>query len=343
MRTVDRLLDTLPLPACVSLDSAAMVATNKRWRRLIGDASGSWIALAHDDDRTDATARWEAMTRHGGSSDFDARVLTREGGYRLQAVRVTPLGGLGLRAWLVVLSDISEADAARGRLAEILGFISHETKGLLTTIHGNARFMADRYDSLTEEQKRRGLTDLLHEAGRMWRMTEGLTALARTEGKEPPRLEPVAVLPIVRDAVHRHTTVHPARSVRLKSPEFLPRVVGVTSYVEEILTNFLDNAEHYSPSPSTPIDVVVDRQSKTVDVRVLDRGVGIDPTQTNRLFAPWERGHATSQATGTGFGLAVCRRLTELQGGEIWARPRDQGGAEFGVRLQRAHVVAVPA
>jgi signal transduction histidine kinase len=69
-------------------------------------------------------------------------------------------------------------------------------------------------------------------------------------------------------------------------------------------------------------------------VRVLDRGPGIDPAEAERLFEVFYRSDRTSRVAGSGIGLFVAHRLVESIGGSIWARPREDGGAEFGFLLQ---------
>ena len=71
-----------------------------------------------------------------------------------------------------------------------------------------------------------------------------------------------------------------------------------------------------------------------VAANVLDRGIGLDEQAGANLFEPFYRGErARSTAGGVGIGLAVCRRIVHLLGGRIWARARDEGGAEFGFAL----------
>ena len=69
-------------------------------------------------------------------------------------------------------------------------------------------------------------------------------------------------------------------------------------------------------------------------VRVLDDGPGFPAEETNRLFELFYRSPGTAgSATGAGIGLFVCARLIDAMGGRIWARPRTEGGAEFGFAL----------
>ena len=95
----------------------------------------------------------------------------------------------------------------------------------------------------------------------------------------------------------------------------------------------LGNAEKYSP-PEGDITVSLDRTDAEIIVRVLDEGSGIDAADLPMVFEPFYRApRAQKESGGLGLGLAVCKRLIELQGGSVWASTREGGGAEFGFSL----------
>ncbi|HLQ48668.1 MAG TPA: ATP-binding protein, partial [Candidatus Dormibacteraeota bacterium] len=92
------------------------------------------------------------------------------------------------------------------------------------------------------------------------------------------------------------------------------------------------------------IEVLVQCEDNEARVIVLDRGIGLGDTDPERLFVAFFRtDEAKRYTSGIGVGLAVCRRMLEVQGGRIWARPRDGGGAEFGFALPLADPTEAPA
>jgi two-component system sensor histidine kinase KdpD len=126
----------------------------------------------------------------------------------------------------------------------------------------------------------------------------------------------------------------PGRRFTLAIPTDLRTVRGDRTYVDQIVRNLLGNAAKYSPADE-PVEVVVDEAEDRVRVRILDRGPGFEAAEAERLFELYYRSPGTlGIAAGAGIGLFVCRRLVETMDGEIWARPRDGGGAEFGFSLR---------
>ena len=99
--------------------------------------------------------------------------------------------------------------------------------------------------------------------------------------------------------------------------------------------------EHWTPKvsaksspPAEPIEVRLRRAGDHVEASVLDRGPGIPEDEVNAIFQPFYRSPITSgKALGLGLGLAVCKRLIEIQGGHIWVAPRKGGGSEFAFAL----------
>lgn len=216
---------------------------------------------------------------------------------------------------------------------EFLSLVSHELMTPLTTIRGNAGILFRTKEAIDPENRALALGDIVTESERLHRIIENLLLLARAEQGEAPAEEPILVVRVVNRIVARHREHHPERPYDITETADPRPVYFAEPLLEQILENFITNAEKYSP-PNKPITVEVERTELEVMIRVLDRGVGIDPAEAAHLFDRFYRSSATkSRAAGLGIGLAVCKRIVESQGGRVWVYPRPGGGSEFGFAL----------
>ncbi len=216
------------------------------------------------------------------------------------------------------------------------GIISHELRTPITAIYGGAKLLANRERHLDEASRQEILEDLEAESDRLYRLVEDLLVLSRSERGDIERAaEPIHVPRILASVVRTEHERWPLARFTVTAPSSISPARGEDTYVGQVLRNLLSNAAKYS-QPDSEINVIVDETSEGIRVRVLDRGVGIDPEEAAKIFELYYRSPETAgNVSGAGIGLYVCRVLVESMGGRIWGQPRPDGGSEFGFTLQR--------
>jgi signal transduction histidine kinase len=114
----------------------------------------------------------------------------------------------------------------------------------------------------------------------------------------------------------------------------LPPVLGDEPALRRVVQNLLANAIKYGADGGS-IRIDARRETNDVLVTVSDRGIGIDPAEHERIFAPFYRAPAVveAQIQGAGLGLSLVKRIVEAHGGSVSVRSAPGAGAAFTVRL----------
>jgi signal transduction histidine kinase len=226
-------------------------------------------------------------------------------------------------------------DDARRFQEAFIGVVSHELRTPITTILAGSRLLRRRLDGASRAAELS--EDIEAEADRLTRIVDDLLVLSRLErrhlttGDEPVHLDHLLARVIRSESIR-----WPEHRIEINASPGSHVVVGDETYVEQVARNLLSNAAKYSPRGSL-VEIAIDEASTgDVRVRVLDEGPGVLPSEVGELFSLFYRSPTTAaSAAGAGIGLFVSRRLVAEMGGAMWARPRPDGGSEFGFSLSR--------
>jgi two-component system sensor histidine kinase KdpD len=109
-----------------------------------------------------------------------------------------------------------------------------------------------------------------------------------------------------------------------------------------MLSNLVENFTKYTP-PETRIVIAARRVANNVVISVEDNGPGFSAGDPERLFEKFERGRSEGNVAGVGLGLAICRAVARLHGGDIRAVRVESGGARFVITLPLAAAQQPPA
>lgn len=230
---------------------------------------------------------------------------------------------------------------------EFISTISHEIQSPLTSIGGFAKAL--REEGLSEEKRLHYLSIIEDESGRLSRLSESLLRLTALESRSlEPRDSGDGSRPFALDAQIRSVVLAAEPQWSAKGIELDLELSPVEAKADEDLlaqvwTNLFHNAVKFS-APGGRISISLNRsggpagEAGLVVARFADEGLGIAPEDLSfvfdRFFKADRSRTRTDPASGNGLGLAIAKKIVELQGGTIRAESRGLGrGSVFTVEL----------
>lgn len=217
---------------------------------------------------------------------------------------------------------------------EFLAMVSHDLRSPLTAIQGYVSLLVG--EGLNADQVDQ-LNVIDHCAEGLLRLLDDLLRFSRLEaGEFKLEIEPFLLPELLCETLDIFRPAAQQKKIDLKieiQPRLPPVVMGDAAQLRRVVSNLVGNALKFTERGEVVVRAHVKTRPApatgwTLYVDVTDTGRGLDPALALRLFQPYVQGADGSRRTdgGVGLGLAICRRLCELMGGDItYERAPHQG------------------
>lgn len=258
--------------------------------------------------------------------------------YSIEA-RATPAGENRL---LILLRDISarkrgeriaQANLERerelsGMKSQFVSVASHEFRTPLAAAVASLELLERHAAKLTEAKRIELLGRIQRSLGRLTAIMDDVLQLSRADsGRVKVNRMTVDLVQFVQDIIHEVSTGDRQQHHFAFAQTGGPGVVPVdTKLLHHIISNLAGNAVRYSPAGTT-VSIRLDLGGAEFALTVADEGIGVPEAERDRIFEPFVRGSNVGQIGGTGLGLNIVKRYTELMGGRIELLPTSRGAA----------------
>jgi two-component system sensor histidine kinase HydH len=260
-------------------------------------------------------------------------------------VPVPPLGHLGTVIYSSILAievfkHRSEHDLlAKMRmkldlLNELAAGIAHELRNPLSSIKGAAVLLSDRSAKLPDEKSAEYQALIAEEIERLEGILTNYQSLVR-----PLKIdkEPICANSVVEKTVRLMRLNADVPAIHLSLAPELPSCESDPQSLKQVFINLIKNA-HEACGSKGALYIATEFISPWIRITFSDTGKGLSPEILPHIFEPF----VSTKANGMGLGLAICRRLIELNGGEIEAQNNSNGGACFTIYLPAGKQTGVP-
>ena len=235
------------------------------------------------------------------------------------------------------------AETERIRSA-LLASISHDLRTPLAVMAGASSTLAEAADKLSSAERQALARSIFEQSREMAERVTKVLQMTRLEtGEIRIDRDWTSIAEVASSALGRMSERLASHRVIVELPNDLPLVRADAALVEQALGNLLENAAKHTPS-GTVVRLCAEQQANDLVISVVDYSGGPSEVDVERIFQKFAHGPIGSTAGGVGLGLAICRAIVRLHGGNAWAECVPAGGMafRFSLPIEQAPTAEVP-
>lgn len=204
---------------------------------------------------------------------------------------------------------------------------SHDLRQPIRKIRMCTEYLAEDYQHCFDEQAREYIGYITKSTDRMYLLIDDLLAYSRI-AKQEQNLVPLELESVVRDTLEDLSISIEEQQATINYQN-LPTVVANPREIAQLFQNLISNSLKFASD--RPLKITIDAVEKEDEwlISVKDNGIGIEPQFSDKIFQMFQRLHGNREYEGTGIGLAICQKVVNSYGGEIWVESQLNEGATF--------------
>jgi len=228
-------------------------------------------------------------------------------------------------------------EVLRERTAELVQFntelqrftyvASHDLQEPARTVSNFCELLERRYGERLDDRGREWVGYAVAGSRRMQKLIADLLEYSRLQGRMN-LFVPTDCAAALEDALDNlRSSIGEMRARITHDP--LPSVMADASQLVQLFQNLIGNAIKFRGEGTPRVHVSAEPREKEWIFSVRDNGIGIEPRHRDQIFEVFRRLHPQGKYSGTGIGLAICKRVVEQHHGRIWVESEPGRGSVF--------------
>ncbi|MFF7939779.1 CHASE3 domain-containing protein [Nocardia gamkensis] len=231
-----------------------------------------------------------------------------------------------------------ELRRSNAELEQFAYVASHDLQEPLRKVASFCQLLEKRYGDKLDERGKQYIDFAVDGAKRMQVLINDLLTFSRV-GRITDRTEPAGLGQSLDKALTNLSAAIDDTDTRIRRPEELPEIIGDPTLLTMLWQNLIANAIKFRrPDHPPEIEITCEPGENGSGwlLSVSDNGIGIAPEFAEKVFVIFQRLHNREEYSGTGIGLAVCKKIVEYHGGRIWIDTDHTAGTRFCFTLRTA-------
>ncbi|MDJ0679599.1 MAG: PAS domain S-box protein [Xenococcaceae cyanobacterium MO_167.B52] len=206
--------------------------------------------------------------------------------------------------------------------------VSHDLQAPLQTISNYVQLLERRYREKLDEKADKYIKYIVGGVKRMGSQIQDLLQYSRV-GREKSTFGETDCKIILQQAISNLQSEIDANNATIVVADNLPALIVDASQLTVLFQNLIGNSIKYRRQIPPHIEIKVQKQEKIWQFSLADNGIGLEAQYQKRIFQIFQRLHTQEEYPGTGIGLAICQKIVERHGGEIWVESQPGHGSVF--------------
>jgi len=228
---------------------------------------------------------------------------------------------------------------------DFISMASHQLRTPLTSVKGYLSMVLDGDAGKVNDTQRKMLTQAFVSSQRMVYLIADLLNVSRLKtGKFVIDSSPTDLSKLITEEVSQLVETAESREIKLTytKPAKFPVLQLDETKIRQVIMNFVDNAIYYTPAGGH-IDVQLIDKDSSIELRVVDDGIGVPSAEQHHLFTKFYRARNAQKARpdGTGLGLFMAKKVVMAQGGAIIFDSKEGKGSTFGFVFSKEKLQSV--
>ena len=205
---------------------------------------------------------------------------------------------------------------------------SHDLKSPLRNIGGFIQLIKRKLKHSENDEIVEYMNYVVGNVNKMEAIIDDILRYSRF-GNETMTFSQTNVEAVVQDVCDLLKKEIQARNTIIRSQNLSHHIYCHTKQLTQLFQNLIDNALKYNESPQVIIEIEMKETEREYLFSVKDNGIGIKPEFREKIFKIFQRLHTDQKYPGTGIGLAICKRIVDNHGGDIWVESLPGKGTTF--------------